>query len=59
VAVGLFLEKRLGFLDIAAVVEDTLTALAGSQVPDLDAVLELDRSARHIANCRAANRAAA
>ena len=59
VAVGLFLEKRLGFLDIAAVVEDTLTALAGRQVPDLDAVLELDRAARHIAHGRAALRAAA
>lgn len=59
VAVGLFLEKRLGFLDIAAVVEDTLTTLSGSLVPDLDAVLELDRSARHIAHSRAAHRAAA
>ena len=59
VAVGLFLEKRLGFLDIAAVVEDTLSALAGQGVADLAAVLELDQAARHIANGLAAHRAAA
>ncbi|MEI6158870.1 MAG: 1-deoxy-D-xylulose-5-phosphate reductoisomerase [Roseococcus sp.] len=59
VAVGLFLEKRLGFLDIAAVVEDTLSALAGRGVADLAAVLELDQAARHIATDLAAHRAAA
>ncbi len=59
VAVGLFLGKRLGFLDIAAVVEDTLSALAGRGVADLGAVLELDQSARHIATGLAAHRAAA
>ncbi|EFH10923.1 1-deoxy-D-xylulose-5-phosphate reductoisomerase, partial [Teichococcus cervicalis] len=42
VAVGLFLERRLGFLDIAAVVEDSLAALGAPEVPDLDAVLALD-----------------
>ncbi|UPY35947.1 1-deoxy-D-xylulose-5-phosphate reductoisomerase [Sediminicoccus sp. KRV36] len=59
IAVGLFLEKRLGFLDIAAVVEDTLSALAGRGVADLAAVLELDQAARHIATGLAAHRAAA
>lgn len=59
VAVGLFLEKRLGFLDIAAVVEDTLSALAGRGVADITAVLELDAAARHIATSLAAHRAAA
>ncbi|WP_431305386.1 1-deoxy-D-xylulose-5-phosphate reductoisomerase [Sediminicoccus sp. BL-A-41-H5] len=59
VAVSLFLEKRLGFLDIAAVVEETMAALAGRDVPDLDTVLELDRAARHIASELAAHRAAA
>ncbi|MDQ1078686.1 1-deoxy-D-xylulose-5-phosphate reductoisomerase [Pseudoroseomonas cervicalis] len=58
VAVGLFLERRLGFLDIAAVVEDTLAALGAPAVPDLDAVLALDAAARQDAQARAARRAA-
>ncbi|MFB9970288.1 1-deoxy-D-xylulose-5-phosphate reductoisomerase [Pseudoroseomonas cervicalis] len=58
VAVGLFLERRLGFLDIAAVVEDSLAALGAPEVPDLDAVLALDAAARRDAAARAARRAA-
>nr|WP_305123283.1 1-deoxy-D-xylulose-5-phosphate reductoisomerase [Roseomonas sp. GC11] len=58
VAVGLFLERRLGFLDIAAVVEESLTALGAPVVPDLDAVLALDAAARQDALARAARRAA-
>ena len=57
-AVGLFLERRLGFLDIAAVVEDTLDALGAPAIPDLDAVLALDAAARQDALHRAAKRAA-
>ncbi|MXP63219.1 1-deoxy-D-xylulose-5-phosphate reductoisomerase [Roseomonas sp. M0104] len=58
VAVGLFLQRRLGFLDIAAVVEETLAALGAPDVPDLAAVLALDGAARQDASARAARRAA-
>jgi 1-deoxy-D-xylulose-5-phosphate reductoisomerase len=57
-AVGLFLQGRLGFLEIAAVVEDTLAALGTPEVPDLAAVLALDALARQDALARAARRAA-
>jgi len=59
VAVALFLAKRLGFLDIAAVVEETLTALGHQQVPDIAAVLAADAQAREFAGRIAAGRAAA
>jgi 1-deoxy-D-xylulose-5-phosphate reductoisomerase len=58
VAVGLFLGRRLGFLDIAAVVEEVLAALGSPAVPDLAAVLALDAAARQDATDRAARRAA-
>jgi 1-deoxy-D-xylulose-5-phosphate reductoisomerase len=57
-AVGLFLQGRLGFLEIAAVVEDTLAALGTPDVPDLAAVLALDGLARQDALARAARRTA-
>jgi 1-deoxy-D-xylulose-5-phosphate reductoisomerase len=59
VAVALFLARKLGFLDIAAVVEETLTALGHENVPDLAAVLEIDARARELATRIAAGRAAA
>lgn len=59
VGVGLFLARRLGFLDIAAVVEDCLAALGATPVPDLAAVLALDGAARNLATRLAAHRAAA
>lgn len=59
VAVGLFLQRRLGFLDIAAVVEETLARLGDTAVPDLAAVLDLDRAARGEAARLAAARVAA
>lgn len=59
VGVGLFLARRLGFLDIAAVVEECLAALGATPVPDLDAVLALDARARDLATRLAAHRAAA
>ncbi len=46
VAVALFLDRRLGFLDIAAVVEETLGLLGGGAVSGLDEVLALDGTAR-------------
>jgi 1-deoxy-D-xylulose-5-phosphate reductoisomerase len=59
VAVALFLARRLGFLDIAAVVEETLSALGGERVGDLASVLDLDARARRHADGLAARRAAA
>ncbi|HWL81735.1 MAG TPA: 1-deoxy-D-xylulose-5-phosphate reductoisomerase [Roseomonas sp.] len=58
VAVGLFLQRRLGFLDIAVVVEETLAALGAPEVPDLATVLALDSAARQDALAHAARRAA-
>ena len=55
VAVGRFLDRRLGFLDIAAVVEATLDALGSPPAAGLDAVLALDAAARARAE-RAADR---
>lgn len=46
VAVAQFLARRIGFLDIAAVVEETLSALGGEGVGDLASVLDLDARAR-------------
>jgi 1-deoxy-D-xylulose-5-phosphate reductoisomerase len=49
IAVAAFLERRLGFLGIAEVVEATLERLAGRQIPDLEAVFALDLEARALA----------
>jgi 1-deoxy-D-xylulose-5-phosphate reductoisomerase len=46
VAVAAFLEERLGFLDIVAVVEATLEAVGGAAPTSLGEVLDLDRTAR-------------
>lgn len=59
VAVALFLARRLAFLDIAAVVDETLAALGGEPVNDLASVLALDAAARDRAAEIAAGRAAA
>jgi len=57
VAVGLFLDGRLGFLDIAAIVAETLAGL-GPQRPDsLEGILALDAEARAEAGRMAARRA--
>jgi 1-deoxy-D-xylulose-5-phosphate reductoisomerase len=58
-AVALFLDRRLGFLDIAAVVEETLSLLGAPAATGLDAVLALDDVARSEAGRIAARRAAA
>jgi 1-deoxy-D-xylulose-5-phosphate reductoisomerase len=49
VAVSRFLDRRLGFLGIAAVVEATLERLGAPPVDGLAAVLELDALARAVA----------
>jgi len=59
VAVALFLDRRLGFLDIAAVVEETLALFGAPAAAGLDAVLALDDAARAEAGRIAARRAAA
>ncbi|MBL6455065.1 1-deoxy-D-xylulose-5-phosphate reductoisomerase [Belnapia sp. T6] len=59
VAVALFLDRRLGFLDIAAVVEETLADLGNPPVDGLEAVLALDAAARQAAGRIAARRPAA
>jgi 1-deoxy-D-xylulose-5-phosphate reductoisomerase len=55
-AVALFLARQLGFLDIAAVVEETLQRLGAPAVQGLDDVLALDAAARAEARSLAAHR---
>jgi 1-deoxy-D-xylulose-5-phosphate reductoisomerase len=55
IAVAAFLERRIGFLDIAELVRDTLDATPVSAVRSLDDVLEADKAAR--ARARAVVRA--
>jgi 1-deoxy-D-xylulose-5-phosphate reductoisomerase len=54
VAVEEFLARRIGFLDIAAVVEAVMAALGAPPADTLDAVLDLDARARVAARQRAA-----
>jgi 1-deoxy-D-xylulose-5-phosphate reductoisomerase len=51
IAVAAFLDQRIGFTDIAALVEDTLDASQSwsQQLPDLDAALAVDEQARRVA----------
>ena len=45
-AVGLFLEDKIGFLDIARLVERALAAVPFAEKPTLDDILAADRAAR-------------
>ncbi|MDX6474801.1 MAG: 1-deoxy-D-xylulose-5-phosphate reductoisomerase, partial [Gaiellaceae bacterium] len=47
-AVAAFLEGRLGFLDIAALVEDVLGRVEGGPARDLDELRDADRRAREL-----------
>ena len=49
VAVAAFLDGRLGFLEIAEVVAETLDAVAGTPARDLDDLVEADGQARRLA----------
>jgi hypothetical protein len=49
VAVAAFLDTRVGFLDIAAIVEETLQALPDRRIGSLEDVYESDREARAVA----------
>jgi 1-deoxy-D-xylulose-5-phosphate reductoisomerase len=48
VAVEAFLQGRIGFLDIAAVVEDALARVGGEPARDLGELVEADRRAREL-----------
>ena len=49
VAVAAFLEGRIGFLDIAAVVEETLSRIDGAAAGDLTDLVAADAEARRLA----------
>jgi 1-deoxy-D-xylulose-5-phosphate reductoisomerase len=49
IAVAAFLRKRIGFLDIAALVEEVLDRLGPRPADTLDQVMELDAEARRSA----------
>jgi 1-deoxy-D-xylulose-5-phosphate reductoisomerase len=55
IAVAAFLDSRVGFLDIAAIVEETLEALPDRRIDRLDDVYECDRQAREVATRLAGN----
>lgn len=52
VAVEAFLNRRIGFLEIAAIVEDTLTRYDPAAPDSVDAVLAIDADARRLASER-------
>jgi len=59
VAVHAFLRGRLRFLDIAAVIEETLAALPPQRVHSFDSLGEADAEARRVSGDLVADRAAA
>ncbi|MBM3566364.1 MAG: 1-deoxy-D-xylulose-5-phosphate reductoisomerase [Alphaproteobacteria bacterium] len=58
VAVAAFLDRKIGFLEIAAVVEDTLAARPATSVANLDDVAHADAAGRRAAEDAVARRAA-
>jgi 1-deoxy-D-xylulose-5-phosphate reductoisomerase len=54
IAVSAFLDGRIGFLEIAALVEDALSQVDGAPARDLDALTEADARARQVAQGRLA-----
>lgn len=50
IAVAAFLERKIGFLDIAAIAESVLQQFGAPQVPDLAAVLAVDLATRAAAS---------
>ena len=53
VAVAAFLERRIGFLEIASLVEDALAQAEGTPARDLSELVEADADARRITEGRA------
>jgi len=58
IAVAAYLARKIGFLDIAGIVEDVLQAFGAPPVGDLEAVLAVDSSARDAARNLTAAKAA-
>ena len=58
VAVAAFLEGKIGFLDIASIVERVMQKLGAPSVPDIASVLAVDESARLAASALATSQAA-
>jgi 1-deoxy-D-xylulose-5-phosphate reductoisomerase len=58
IAVAAFLARQIGFLDIAGIVETVLQQYGAPPLPDLEAVLALDRAARATASQLATAKAA-
>lgn len=58
VAVAAFLDRKIGFLDIARIVETVMHKMGAPCVPDIDAVLALDKAARLAASALATSKAA-
>ncbi len=56
VAVEAFLQRRIGFLDIAATVEDVLAEMGRQTADTIEAVIDLDTRARSAATRACANR---
>jgi len=50
VAVAAFLDQKIGFLDIASIVEQVLEKFGAPALPDLNSVLAVDAQARHAAH---------
>ena len=48
-AVSAFIDRRIGFMDIPSVIERTLEKLSGSEYPDLEEIMAVDREARSVA----------
>ncbi len=59
VAVAAFLRREIGFLEIAAVVEQTLERLSTAAADSLDAILSADKEARRVAEAACNQRAEA
>ena len=57
IAVAAFLDRRIGFLEIAAIVEETLAANPVVPIANLDAVAHADTNARRTAEANTARRA--
>ncbi|WP_267393123.1 MULTISPECIES: 1-deoxy-D-xylulose-5-phosphate reductoisomerase [unclassified Sphingomonas] len=57
IAVAAFLARRIGFLEIAAIVADTLGSYDPPAPGELDAVLAIDAEARYLAEARIAGKA--
>lgn len=52
VAVDAFLNQRIGFTDIAIVIENTMAAVQWAEIDDIDSVLKIDNEAREVANAQ-------